>query len=77
MDGRGAIILDTKSGDPERVPGFTVNVRKPQDVTVHGNYVKGFYVSLKDAGIERGPYHDPAIAHMVAEQLAGVLERAN
>lgn len=77
MNARGAIVIDPATGDPKRASGFVVDVTKPADVTVHGNYTKGFYVSLKDAGIERGPYPDPAIAHMVAEQLAGALERAS
>lgn len=77
MNAGGAIILDPKTGDPKRAAGFVVDVTKPADVTVHGNYTKGFYVSLADAGIERGPYPDPATAALVADQLAGALERAN
>ncbi len=62
-------------GPPRR--GFTVDVTRPQDVTVHGNYDKGFYVHLKDTDIEYGPYRDPQTAMMRADQLAATLERAN
>lgn len=77
MNTAGAIVIDPRSGDPRRRAGFVVNVTRPADVTVHGNYTKGFYVSLTDAGIEKGPYPDPALARMVAERFAGILERAN
>jgi hypothetical protein len=77
MNARGALVIDPRSGDPVRRSGFVVDVRRPADVTVHGNYTKGFFVSLTEAGIERGPYRDPATAALIAEHLAGTLERAN
>lgn len=77
MNAGGAIILDPKTGDPKRAAGFVVDVTKPADVTVHGNYTKGFYVRLEGTGMERGPYADPALAAMMADQLSGALERAN
>jgi hypothetical protein len=77
MNARGALVIDPKSGDPVRRSGFVVDVTRPRDVKVHGNYTRGFYVSLTEAGIERGPYPDPAAAAAEAERLAGTLERAN
>lgn len=77
MQTAGAVIINPRTGDPERTSGFVVDVRKPADVKVHGNYSRGFYVRLTETGIERGPYRDPATAAIVADHLAGTLGRAN
>jgi hypothetical protein len=73
----GVLLTNPKTGDPEPKRGFTVNVEHPREVTIHGNYTKGFFVSFKETGIEMGPYPDPGWAHMVAERWDGILERAN
>lgn len=77
MNAAGAVVFDPQTGDPRRQQGFVVDVSKPAEITVHGNYRKGFYVTLKDAGVELGPYAEPWQAHAVADRYAGVLERAN
>lgn len=56
---------------------FVVEATKPKDITVHGNYSKGFYVRFKDAPVEVGPFPDPQAAVAYADRMAGVLERAN
>jgi hypothetical protein len=77
MNAVGAVVINPVSGDPERTAGFVMRTDRPADITVHGNYTKGFYVSFVDAGIEKGPYPDPAIAEAMARMWEGVLERAN
>ena len=72
MNVRGAAAL---AGPPRQ--GFTVDVARPKDVTVHGNFDKGFYVHFVDTDIEYGPYREPQRAYLAADRMAGVLERAN
>lgn len=56
---------------------FLVDATKPKDITVHGNYTKGFFVRFKDAPVELGPFPDPQTAMLHADRYSGVLERAN
>ena len=76
MNAAGAVIFDTKTGDPVQVAGWTTNAAQPQEVTVRGNYTKGFRVYVGDR-IQTRAYADPAVAHIMADHYAGVLERAN
>lgn len=76
VDSRGALMIDPKTGDPQAVSGWTVDVTKPQEVTVRGNYEKGFRVYVGDL-VQTRAFPDPALAYMRADQLAGALERAN
>lgn len=69
-------MIDPKTGDPQEVSGWTVNVTQPQNITVRGNYDKGFRVYVGDA-VQTRAFADPALAYMRADQLAGALERAN
>lgn len=76
MNTAGAVIIDPETGDPKAAAGFTVDVTKPQQVTVRGNHEKGFRVYVGDT-IQTRAYRDPAAAAFAADHLAGALERAN
>ncbi len=56
---------------------FVVDATEPKDITVHGNWTKGFFVQFKDVPVELGPFADPQTAVMHADRYAAVLERAN
>lgn len=76
MNEGGAIVLDPVTGDPHTAAGFTIDVTQPQQVTVRGNFAKGFRVLVGDT-IKTRPYPDPAEAYAAADRIAGALERAN
>ena len=70
------MVIDPQTGDPERQAGFVVNAATPTRITMR--YTGGrYYVTLKETGVELGPFRDVWEARMHADRYEGILERAN